>query len=42
MQLHIHEGAVQNAIAIYLSLYGNPEFPIATIPKITNDIVLVL
>lgn len=41
MQLHIHEGAVQNAIAIYLSLYGNPEFPIATIPKIASDIVLV-
>jgi len=30
MQLHIHEGAIQNAMAIYLSLYGNSEFPITT------------
>lgn len=38
MQLHIHEGIVQNAIAIYLLLYGNLEFPIATISKIANVI----
>lgn len=36
MQLHIHEGAVQNAIAIYLWLYGNSVFPIPANPKIVN------
>lgn len=36
MQLHIHEGAVQNAIAIYLWLYGISVFPIPANPKIAS------
>lgn len=36
MRLHIHEGAAQNAIAIYPWLYGNSGFAITASPKIAK------